>query len=166
MLPPYRMTFNRKLDRLSSLIDRLKVDVAYVAIDEVGEADVNFRVYQAEEGTLRLVFRPRRAETDTGVASIAPKPNEKTLVAASISVSGIGRQLITALPQSISVPLAQEPCLQAVVSSLIEEAMLPRCGGQAAFQRLCEVVVIRLLRRAMVEPKELLNTVATLERLA
>ncbi|MDN3719852.1 AraC family transcriptional regulator [Roseibium salinum] len=73
------------------------------------------------------------------------------LVGARIMISGIGRHLVDALPDHISVPLGEQPYLTAVVMPLIEEVTTPRCGGQAAFQRLCEVVVIRLLRHAMEE---------------
>ncbi|WP_428650213.1 AraC family transcriptional regulator [Roseibium sp.] len=151
MLAPYRTTFNGKLDRLSSLIDRLRVDVSFAAVDDTGVGDSNFRIYSDQDRALRLVFYPGNENGSADLATIAAEPNEKTLVAARISVSGIGKQLINALPRCISVPLAQEPFLTAVADPLIEEAAHPRCGGQAAFQRLCEVVVIRLLRRAMEE---------------
>jgi AraC-like DNA-binding protein len=44
------------------------------------------------------------------------------------------------------VPLCQAPSLEAVTDMLFDEALSPRCGGQAVMNRLCEVVVIRLLR--------------------
>jgi len=117
-----------------------------------GEA-ANLRIYQNDEKGLRLVFHPSAAEGSEDHHAMAAAPDETTVVAARISITGIGRQLISALPELISVPLGEEPYLSAVVAPLIEEVATPRCGGQAVFQRLCEVVVIRLLRHAMEEGK-------------
>lgn len=150
---PYRTSFNGKLDRLSSLIDRLRVNVANVLAGGADGDAANLRIYQAKDGALRLVFCPSREDGIRECDGMGPGPEETTLAAARIRITGIGRQLINALPDCISVPLAEEPYLNAVVTPLIEEVTLPRCGGQAAFQRLCEVVVIRLLRHAMEEGK-------------
>ena len=153
MQVPYRTSFNGKLDRLSSLIDRLRVHVANSLVAGSELETANFRIYQSEDQALRLVFCPLRKDGVGEGENMAPEAGETVLVAARITISGIGRQLINALPDCISVPLAEEPYLDAVVAPLIEEVTLPRCGGQAAFQRLCEVVVIRLLRHAMEEGK-------------
>jgi len=150
---PYRTSFNGRLDRLSSLIDRLRVNVANVLAGEEDGDAANLRIYKADDGALRLVFCPSHEEGIRDSDGMGPDRNENTLAAARITITGIGRQLINALPDCISVPLADEPFLSAVVTPLIEEVTLPRCGGQAAFQRLCEVVVIRLLRHAMEQGK-------------
>ncbi len=153
MAAPHRTTFNGKLDRLSSLIDRLRVQVSNTAIGGPEEEGSNFRIYGTGGGAMRLVFCPGRDGKAPDLTSISPGADETVQVAASIAISGIGRQLVSALPQCISVPLAEEPDLAAVVAPLMEEVSRPRCGGQAVFQRLCEVVVIRLLRHAMEEGK-------------
>ena len=149
----YRMSFNGKLDRLSSLIDRLRVQVSNAMIGGAEQDNANFKIYINSERSLRLVFSPRDEDTAFDYPEMAPQPGETPLVAARIAISGVGKQLINALPDIISIPLSEEPYLTAVVMPLIEEATLPRCGGQAAFQRLCEVVVIRLLRHAMEQGK-------------
>ncbi len=145
----YRMSFNGKLDRLSSLIDRLRVHVSNALAEGSDGQAANLRIHQSGSGELRLVFSPLMAEGSRVFPEMEPAVDETYLVAAHITISGIGRQLVNALPDCISVPLAEDPYLLAVVTPLIEEAVMPRCGGQAAFQRLCEVVVIRLLRHAM-----------------
>lgn len=153
MPAPYRTSFNGKLDRLSSLIDRLRVQVTNVQPGGTDGETANLKIYRTGEGGLRLVFCPSRQVGAGDRIAMTPDGSEATLVAARITITGIGRQLISALPEFISVPLAQEPFLNAVVTPLIEEVAIPRCGGQAAFQRLCEVVVIRLLRHAMEQGK-------------
>ncbi|MBG6143035.1 AraC-like DNA-binding protein [Labrenzia sp. EL_13] len=150
----YRTSFSGKLDRLSSLIDRLRVQVANAMTDDPGGGMANLVIYADPSGEHRLVYCPLLEEEETQhFPETAPVMGEAPLVAANIAISGIGKQLINALPACISVPLSEEPYLTAVVTPLIEEATMPRCGGQAAFQRLCEVVVIRLLRHAMEEGK-------------
>lgn len=150
---PYRTSFNGRLDRLSSLIDRLRVNVANVLAGDAEGELANLRIYQGDDKALRLVFCPARETGSDAPAALGPHSGESTVLAARITITGVGKQLITALPDFISVKLEQEPYLNAVVTPLIEEVTLPRCGGQAAFQRLCEVVVIRLLRHAMEEGK-------------
>lgn len=149
VLVPYRTSFNGKLDRLSSLIDRLRVHVSNTLTESRDEDFANFRIYTNEEQALRLVYSPLKNDEARICRGMEAMSDERPLVAARITISGVGAQLVSALPDCISVPLAEDPYLNAIVLPLIEEVTLPRCGGQAAFQRLCEVVVIRLLRHAM-----------------
>ncbi|MEP1933088.1 MAG: AraC family transcriptional regulator [Roseibium sp.] len=149
MSRPYRTSFNGKLDRLSSLIDRLRVQVSNAPIGSSEQDVANFWICEDETGALRLAFSPIIDARVHSYSSLGVQQDETLLVAAHITISGVGKQLFTALPGCISVPLAEEPYLTAIVAPLIEEVATPRCGGQAAFQRLCEVVVIRLLRHAM-----------------
>ncbi|MCV0426919.1 MAG: AraC family transcriptional regulator [Roseibium sp.] len=153
MSVPYRVSFNGKLDRLSSLIDRLRVQVENAHTQDTGVHLANLWVLSDDADAMRLVFCPLDASLLNINKGLQPRDDETVLVAAHITISGVGKQLVNALPDCISVPLAEEPYLTAVVTPLIEEVTLPRCGGQAAFQRLCEVVVIRLLRHAMEQGK-------------
>lgn len=153
MAVPYRTSFNGKLDRLSSLIDRLRVQVSNALVGGSEEQSANFKIFVNKDRSLRLVFSPLVENEPCEPAELTARAGETPLVAANIAISGVGKQLINALPDIISVPLSEEPYLTAVVMPLIEEATLPRCGGQAAFERLCEVVVIRLLRHAMEQGK-------------
>jgi AraC-like DNA-binding protein len=152
MPAPYRTSFNGRLDRLSSLIDRLRVHVDISLTTGADGSDANLRIYDSPVKGQRLAFCPARDGKGT-LCGMEPASDETSLVAARITISGVGRQLISALPDCISVQMTEDPYLAAVVTPLIEEATMPRCGGQAAFQRLCEVVVIRLLRHAMEEGK-------------
>jgi len=148
---PYRTSFSGKLDRLSSLIDRLRVQVFNALIGGSDSENANLKVYRNDRQELRLVFSPAIDDEVADFPQMKPLSCETPLVAAHIRISGIGKHLISALPDCLSVSLSEEPYLTAVVTPLIEEVTTPRCGGQAAFQRLCEVVVIRLLRHALEE---------------
>ncbi|GAA0773161.1 AraC family transcriptional regulator [Roseibium denhamense] len=153
MQVPYRTSFNGKLDRLSSLIDRLRVQVSQSALSDPDCETALLWVCETPAKTQRLILCPTDNEDDRAFTGLAPRPDERVKVSARIAISGVGKQLISALPDCLSVELSDDPYLQAVVTPLIEEVVMPRCGGQAVFQRLCEVVVIRLLRHAMAEGK-------------
>ena len=146
---PYRTSFNGKLDRLSTLIERLRVQVSYAAETEPRGQDANLLVFADRNVNKRLVFHPNGAGVSNGIGRTMTGPGETVAAAARIEVSGVGSKLVQALPERIEVDLSKEPYLTAVVDPLIEEVAYPRCGGQAVFERLCEVVVIRLLRHAL-----------------
>ncbi len=139
--------FAGRLDRLSSLIERFRVHATIVCPDELAEAQSNFSVFRMSSGALRLVFSPRRPSEDWSRGGA--ETGEKPVVTARIEISGAGERLILALPNSISVDLAEVPDLRNVVEPLVDEITQPRCGGQAVFHRLCEIVVIRLLRHSI-----------------
>ncbi|WP_417455467.1 AraC family transcriptional regulator [Kiloniella sp.] len=67
-------------------------------------------------------------------------------VCAVVDTGGEANPIALALPDLVVVRLDQSPPLRAVTDILLEEASAPRCGGRAVIDRLCEIVVIRLLR--------------------
>ncbi len=67
-------------------------------------------------------------------------------VCAAVDMGGAENPIALALPDQVIVRLDQSRPLQAVTDILLEEACAPRCGSQAVIDRLCEIVVIRLLR--------------------
>lgn len=103
------------------------------------------------DGTLRitepsLLFMPR---PDTH-RLVADDRDGADVVCASILFGGGGRNPITdSLPSLVLVPLAELPGAQALLELLYEEAFSERCGRQAALDRLCELLLIRLLRHCM-----------------
>mgnify|MGYP000058906730 FL=1 len=70
----------------------------------------------------------------------------KGFVCAVVDTGGEANPIALALPDLVVVRLDQSPPLKAVTDILLEEASAPRCGGRAVIDRLCEIVVIRLLR--------------------
>lgn len=100
------------------------------------------------EGTLSiteptLLFMPR---PDTH-RLIANDRDGADVVCASIQFGGGGYNPITdSLPPLVLVPLADLPGAQALLELLCDEAFSEQCGRQAALDRLCELLLIRLLR--------------------
>jgi AraC-like DNA-binding protein len=75
--------------------------------------------------------------------------SDAEFVSASVEMGGETNPVARALPNPVVVSLAEAESLGAVTDMLLEEALSPRCGGRAVVDRLCEVVVIRLLRHAI-----------------
>lgn len=100
------------------------------------------------EGTLAiteptLLFLPR----PDAHRLIADERDGADVVCASIQFGGGGRNPITdSLPPTVLVPLADLPGAQALLDLLYDEAFTEQCGRQAALDRLCELLLIRLLR--------------------
>lgn len=94
------------------------------------------------------IFYPRMAE-HRFIPSAECVPD---LVCASVEMgSAAGNPLALALPVVTVVPLAVLPQLGRLLELLFEEAMQDHCGRQAAIDRLCELVLIHLLRHLMDE---------------
>ncbi|MDP1691361.1 MAG: AraC family transcriptional regulator [Burkholderiaceae bacterium] len=103
------------------------------------------------EGTLSiteptLLFLPR----PDAHRLIADDRDGADVVCASIQFGGGGHNPITdSLPTMVLVRLADLPGAQALLDLLYDEAFSEQCGRQAALDRLCELLLIRLLRHCL-----------------
>lgn len=96
-----------------------------------------------------LLFYPRAAAHDVTV-----DPNDGVdLVCATVDIgANQGNPLALALPPMLCVPLADMPTLSAILELLFAEAFSEHCGRQAALDRLCELLLIHLLRHTLNQP--------------
>lgn len=62
---------------------------------------------------------------------------------------GLENPVTQVMPGLIPVELDSNPHLLAILNLLFEEAFNPACGRQAALNRICELLVIQLLRISM-----------------
>lgn len=93
-----------------------------------------------------LLFMPR----PDAHRLIADDRDGADVVCASIQFGGGGHNPITdSLPPLVLVPLAELPGANALLELLNEEAFVEQCGRQAALDRLCELLMIKLLRYCM-----------------
>lgn len=103
------------------------------------------------EGTLAiteptLLFLPR----PDAHRLIADERDGAEVVCASIQFGAGGHNPITdSLPPTVLVPLAELPGASALLGLLYDEAFTEQCGRQAALDRLCELLLIRLLRHCL-----------------
>lgn len=90
-----------------------------------------------------LLFMPR----PDAHRLIADDRNGADVVCASIQFGAGGRNPITdSLPSMVLVALTDLPGAQALLELLYDEAFAQHCGRQASLDRLCELLLIRLLR--------------------
>lgn len=92
-------------------------------------------------GPTHLLYRPR---------STAALPAGATLCAASkVDFGGSANPLVCALPNELCIPLADEPQFLGLSELLVAESDAPRCGGGTVQTRLCEVIVVLAIRKAI-----------------
>jgi AraC-like DNA-binding protein len=90
-----------------------------------------------------LLFYPRGSNHRLGVPSEAPA----TLLSASTSFQGGGQNLLAkALPDYMLVPLDQEQILNQTIELLFSEAAIRQGGQELILDRVCEVLIIQMLR--------------------
>ena len=93
-----------------------------------------------------LLFYPRVA-SHRFVA--APGDTAELLCAEVALGASTGNPLAMALPSMLLIPLADLPGLGPTLELLFAEAERDQCGRQAAIDRLCELLLIQLLRYLM-----------------
>lgn len=94
----------------------------------------------------KLAFFPRG--TPPGL-QVQLDPEDAGYLRATVDMGGDANPIALALPPLVTISLDEATSLSPVADLLLEEALSPRCGGRAVIDRLCEVVVIRLLRHAI-----------------
>ncbi|NMG44590.1 helix-turn-helix domain-containing protein [Aromatoleum toluvorans] len=155
------------MDRLSSLLDRFALSArvfysgtlcgvtTFEATDEAGHLHVvrrgplqvqgaDRRLIDIEEPSLLFYPRPAghrlRTHRDTGA----------DVVCASVEFGGgLGNPLARALPPLLVIRLADLPALASTLALLLDEAFEQRSGRQAIVDRLCEVVLVHVLRHTI-----------------
>lgn len=121
------------LDRLSSLISQFQVTCDRLD----GPEGSNIALLQ--DGDRELLTLDLRACPEDGADL-----GEQLMV--RIDVGGEDNPLFQSLPCRITVDLADAPEVAAIVGLLKTESAAPRCGGGVVLDRLCELLVVNLLR--------------------
>lgn len=113
------------------------------------------------EVQLQGVTRRRFTVTDPTLVFL-PRPDRHRLVAAdgagadvvcaTVQFGGAGINPITAsLPDLVMVPLSQLPGVHDLLNLMFDEAFHEHPGRQGVLDRLCEVLMVRLLRHCMTQ---------------
>lgn len=130
----------RSRDRLSAFFGAFELSVGIVA-EDAGDGTANLVITGKNGVADRVVFWPR--------SRALSRMRERVLVAAAIDFGGRTNPLMNAMPDRVDIPLAQFPVVQAVTTAFVAEARGTRCGRQTALDRLCEVILLMVLRRAV-----------------
>lgn len=102
----------------------------------------------------------RRFTVDEPTLMFLPRPDQHRLVAddgpgadvvcATVQFGESGANPVTAsLPDLVQVPLVHMPGVDALLDLMFEEAFHEHPGRQGVLDRLCEVLMVRLLRHCM-----------------
>jgi len=153
----------KRPDRLSALIQRFRIEAKVLLVRATGTPDEQGcdpvpNLFIIGRGRLTfsrdhfpdvdgeapmLVFFPRGAPPDFRIQSDG---EDAEYVCATVDTGADANPIALALPDVVTVSLNEAKPLQAVTDILLDEALSPRCGGRAVIDRVCEIVVIRLLR--------------------
>ena len=158
------------IDRLDSLLSRFSLNarlffsgalcgvtnfdeeegIGYIHVIKRGPVEIR-HARAAKVGTLHvekpsLVFYPR----PLAHTFITEKHDGADMVCASVRYNlGQINPIANALPPIMAVPLAELADLMPVIDLMFTEAFTDQCGRQAVLDRLFEVLIIHLLRKAM-----------------
>ena len=124
-----------RLDRLSNLISHFQIRAEWpLSLDSS-----NLILTGGENGLDTLILHLRSR----------PSVVAQTAVVAHAKVDFGGRDnpLFEALPCKIEVDLKEEPNIKAIAELIVKESSSPRCGGGFALDRLCELLLVNLLRQ-------------------
>lgn len=124
----------KQYDRLTTLIQRFSLSVRSACLD-----DATLIVTARQDGTPAWVqFHPKQPGF-----SVAP---DTILMAAEIDWGGPSNPLIAALPDTVSLDLTQDRESLGLVKLIQSELQAQRCGVDSVVNRLCEVLIVRMMR--------------------
>lgn len=122
------------LDRLSALIARVDVHAERLTSSATG----NLAVVGSDAAPERLVLcREGRVPARVARGDLLP---------VRIDLGGDANPLFEVLADRIEVDLTQDTALAGIAVLIRSEAQFPRCGGAFALERLCQLLVVSLLR--------------------
>lgn len=163
-LDDYHSYHSKHMDRLTTLLTHfsLRAGVFYTGnicgIHHFEQDPLRGHLHLIKRGPVRVIGAHSAAIDITEPTILfLPRPDVHRLVAndnagadvvcGTVQFGGGGRNPITdSLPPIVLVELAALPGVEALLSLMFEEAFSEQCGRQAALDRLCEVLMIRLLR--------------------
>ncbi len=129
----------QKHDRLAAFLKAYGLRADYRSHGE----GANLLIVDSEdaEAPTHLIYRPRSADMSAEGMTV--------LAAAAIDFSETLNPLVGALPDELRFSLALEPQLRGLADLIVSESIDRRCGGGTIHARLCEVVVVLAIRKAL-----------------
>lgn len=128
-----------KVDRLSAFFDTFELE-ASLETTRASDGQARLFVIGGPEGRAERVIFCLRGD---------PAPEPPVLVTASVDFEGAHNPLMYALPDEVWVEVDDIPSLRDTTAAFVAEALEARCGRGAALNRLCEVMVLLILRSAI-----------------
>lgn len=123
-------------DRLSALMQHFQLEVVPCAPQEA-----DLLILGTDAGAREVVFAAAGSGVEVAADEAAP-----VAFAARVGWGGAVNPLLQALPERVRYPLEADGEAQALVAVLLAESDARRCGAESVLSRLCEVLLVRLLR--------------------
>ncbi|WP_246776306.1 AraC family transcriptional regulator [Bradyrhizobium sp. CCBAU 53351] len=127
-----------KRDRLAAFFEAFDLSVVSVSPDVAG--GMANLVVTGRAGVAERVILYGRADN---------RSVPDLLIAATVDFGGPTNPLMKALPETVEIDLDSRPTLRAVVGTFVAEGHANRCGQRVALNRLCELIVLLVLREAI-----------------
>lgn len=128
------MSATKHLDRLSSLLSQFKITCARGATFEESNLFIFGKNSKAEKLNLYIDSKPPTAMFSDVIAF------------AHVDIGGVNSPLNKAIPPLTEIELKNDTELKTITDLLVLEVLEDRCGGQFTVDRLCELVVVNILR--------------------
>jgi AraC-like DNA-binding protein len=128
-----------KVDRLSAFFDTFELS-ASLEPARAGDIQARLFVVGAPEGPAERIILCLRGDAT---------PEPPALVTATVDFEGAHNPLMNALPDQVRVEVNDIPTLRDTTAAFVAEALESHCGRSAALNRLCEVMVLLILRSAI-----------------
>lgn len=122
------------LDRLSSLISHFEI----TAQSRIALQESNLIITGDRDGLRELVLFPSGQSNRSDAASVVAH--------AHVDIGGEANPLFHALPEKLKVNLTDDDQIRTIAELIVREISETRCGGRFALDRLCELLVVTLLR--------------------
>lgn len=117
-----------------------------IRLGDVEVRGVNRRRFAVTEPTLMFLPRPDQHRL------VADKGAGADVVCATVQFGGsVINPIADSLPDLVMVPLSQLPGVDALLDLMFDEAFHEQPGRQGVLDRLCEVLMVRLLRHCMAQ---------------
>lgn len=122
------------MDRLSSLISHFEIQSRASTLPDNPNLVISGRDQQ-----------PRHVWLAFGRSS--PSCPDEVIACANIDYGGSANPVLSALPAETAIALDAYPEILPLAHLIASEINQPRCGGQIALDRLCEFLVVSVLRK-------------------
>lgn len=133
------LEIQRKHDRLTAFLEAFALSATHC--DSAEAANLLIVDTDRSGRPTHLLYRAR---------STAGLPDGTALCAAAkVNFGGSFNPLVGALPEELCFSLTDEPQLFGLSELIVAEVKVPRCGGGTIQARLCEIVVLLAIRKAI-----------------
>jgi AraC-like DNA-binding protein len=131
----------RRHDRLTAFLQAFGLSAETCANDRPETSANLFVIGDESLQPSYVVFRCR-----SGASGLDAKT---VLASAYINFGGSMNPLVGALPDELKFALNEQPHMRALAELFVAEREVSRCGGATVRDRLCEVIVVLAVRRAI-----------------